>query len=177
MARADLPVPIEFREFDLAQVDEMAALHDWSTMHQDMLPLTTESIARHHLSSAAYINGELAGYGAISVIYSREVVEFGGMVVNPNFRRKNIGSSLVRHVVQRAHDELEPEQILAFGNEKSSRLFRRLGGTPVKDVMALPSEVWKLCYICPRADRAKAAGKNCCERVFDLTSIETGTTQ
>jgi N-acetylglutamate synthase-like GNAT family acetyltransferase len=150
---------------------ELEKLAEWSVADNEMLPLSTESIARHQMSTAAYVFGELAGYGAISVIYSRDVIEFGGLVVNPDLRRYKIGTGIVRHVVTRALEELNPELILAFGNEKSSRLFQKLGGAQVQDVSVLPAEVWKLCHICPRLNQARSEAKSCCERVYDITSI------
>jgi N-acetylglutamate synthase-like GNAT family acetyltransferase len=138
-----------------------------------MLPLSAESVARHQLSTGAYYLGELVGYAAISVIYSKDVIEFGGLVVNSELRRLKVGSGLTRAVVEQARNEIDPTMILAFGNTESGELFKKLGASQVENVQALPSEVWKLCYICPRQELANAAGKSCCERVYDITSINT----
>lgn len=174
MANNDFTASIEFRPFDMDWTDDIARLTEWSTASDDMLPLSVESIARHHLSTGAYIFGELAGYGAISVIYSNDVVEFGGLVVNPNLRRHHVGSAIVKKVVEVAHEEMEPNLILAMGNDNSGKLFKRLGGFQVEN-NALPPEVWKLCHICPRLEIAQAAGKQCCDRAFDITNIPTDT--
>lgn len=169
---SNLPTRTEFRPFDMEARDDIAKLDAWSSDPTEMMHINTESIARHHLSTGAYVAGELAGYGAITVIYSRETIELGGLVVNPAMRRHRIGSSLVKHLVGLAREELQPSTILAFSNERSSRLFIELGGTVVEDLNSLPNEVWKLCYICPLAESAHAAGKACCNRVLDITGIE-----
>jgi N-acetylglutamate synthase-like GNAT family acetyltransferase len=172
MANNDFTASIEFRPFDMDASADIERLGEWSTASDDMLPLSIESIARHHLSTGAYIFGELAGYGAISVIYSRDVIEFGGLVVNPELRRHHVGSAIVKKVVETAHSEMDLSLILAMGNDNSGRLFKRLGGYQVENGK-LPPEVWKLCHICPRLEIAQAAGKQCCDRAFDITNIST----
>jgi N-acetylglutamate synthase-like GNAT family acetyltransferase len=171
MANREFEIGTEFRDFDIESRDELDRLAAWSTHSDDMLPLSTESVARHHLSTGAYLAGELAGYAAISVIYSKEVIEFGGLVVNPNMRRHHIGSKLVTEVVTKAREEIDPRLILAFGNDNSARVFQKLGASQIDDISELPPEVWKLCHICPRLEIARTAGKSCCDRVFDLTSV------
>jgi N-acetylglutamate synthase-like GNAT family acetyltransferase len=166
------PPAIDFRSFDMDAVSDIERLASWSRESPEMLPLSVESIARHHLSTGAYILGELAGYGAISVIYSREVVEFGGLLVSPNFRGHGVATALVKHVVSKAREELDPMQVLTFTNEKSFGLFKRLGGVVIDDMDTLPNEVWKLCHICPSYGRMMSAGKICCNRVLDITNID-----
>ncbi len=165
---------VELRKFDLAATDDIKKLADWSTNYAEMIELNTEGIARHHLSVGAYVWGGIAGYAAITVMYSSKVVEFGGLVVDPDMRRLNIGSTLTKNVIQQAREELDPELIVAFSGDKSAPLFKKLGGQVVENANNLPSEVWKLCYICPKHEAAQASGSNCCERVYDMTNIDTG---
>ena len=163
-----------FRDLDLESDQDVHNLIEWSNRPDEMIPLSYESLARHHLSTCAYLDNELAGYAAVSVIYSSDVVEFGALVVNPDLRGHKIGSELTRKVVSKVSQELRPSLILAFANEKSSKLFKKLGGKSWQDTDLLPPEVWKLCHICPRLSTARELGNKCCERVFDITLIETG---
>lgn len=174
MANAEYAPAIEFRPFEIASISDVEMVDKWSAQSGDMIPVDEETIRKHHhIATGAYIFGELAAYGAISVVYSKDVIEFGGLVVNPDLRRHKIGTAMVKHVVAKANEEINPELILAFGNPKSSGLFKKLGGRVVDDATTLPSEVWKLCHICPKREQARAVGKNCCERVFDITHIKT----
>lgn len=162
---------LEYREFDIASREEVALLAEWSSANDAMIPLHYEGLAHHQLATGAYWRGELAGYAAISVVYSHDVIELGGLVVNPALRQHRVGTGVVQEVLRKAHDEFEPSLILAFGNETSARLFKRLGAVVIDDIESLPSEVWKLCHICPRYEAACLAGKQCCDRALDLTPI------
>lgn len=163
---------MECRPFDLSITADIKKLTSWSGSG-DMIPLGLEGIARHHLSTGVYVGGELAGYGAVTVLYSGDIIEFGGLVVDPNMRRHHLGSTIAKHVVKQAREELDPELILAFSSERSALLFEKLGGKVIENANTLPPEVWKLCYICPRHEEALCIGKTCCERAFDITGIDT----
>lgn len=149
------------------------------TSNEGMIPLNEASIARHALATAAYAKNQpvygarqLAGYAAITQIYDRHIIEVGGLVVSPLYRRYGLASRLVSKVVERALSEISPEQILAFSNPDSAKLFEKLGGTQIEDATTLPNSVWKLCLSCRFYDeKVINEGQKCCGRVFDITEI------
>ncbi len=161
-------------------VPDIEQIVRWST-RESMVSISKNSIGGHQMGVAAYASGTrldgnvLAGYGAITNIYSRNVVELGGLVTNPRIRGLGVGSHLVKRLVQRVREELTAEQILAFSNYSSATLFAKLGGIQIENANeSLPPEVWKLCHLCRFYDDAQSIGDQCCGRVFDITNIEVG---
>jgi N-acetylglutamate synthase-like GNAT family acetyltransferase len=152
---------------------------------ESMVSISLDSIAKHAFSKAAYIGGadssmperELAGYGAITHLYSSSVLELGGLVVSEKFRKSGIASMLIKSIVADTKKTMDPELIIAFTNPTSSSIFARLGGSQIEDARSLPPEVWKVCHVCRFYDDAVAKGDNCCGRVYDITDIlpSTGT--
>lgn len=149
----------------------------WST-RESMVGISLGSIATHRFAKAAYISDEstgatrrLVGYGAITHIYSKSVLEVGGLVVAENVRGSGIASNLVRNTVHDALEAMNPELVLAFSNKRSASLFAKLGGVQIPDAQELPPEVWKVCHTCRFYDDALAGGDMCCGRVYDITGI------
>lgn len=163
---------MEFCDAAYAWPEHIFRLGEWSVASGEMIPLDPRKIVHHRLGVLGFLDGELAGYAAVTEVYSPSVVEVGGLVVNPDMRRRGVGSALIRRVINQAREWLAPDQVFAFANEKSKPLFEQLGGVLVTDVMNdLPDEVWKLCNVCPRYQEACAVGKQCCDRVLDITGI------
>jgi N-acetylglutamate synthase-like GNAT family acetyltransferase len=149
----------------------------WSD-EESMIPITFDSIAGHHLSTVALAHTtegiRLAGYCAITQIYSRYIIELGGLIVSPDFRGMRVAQQVVKRVVARATEELEPDMILAFSNKNSASIFQKLGGEVIADATTLPHKVWKLCINCRNYQEAVIeCGMDCCGRVYDITRIET----
>ena len=165
--------PIEFLPAGLVAPRDINLLAGWSVASGEMIPLSVERMASHCLGAVGYVLGEVASYAAVTEVYSEDVIEVGGLVVNPALRKRQVGTRTIAHVMNRVTVDLgsTPSMILAFANDKSKPLFEKLGGEVVEDVAGLPSEVWKQCHNCPRLEEAKAVGKNCCDRVLDITSI------
>ncbi len=140
---------------------------------ESMVPITEDSLRRHHVGVVAVRDsGEFAGYTAVTHVYSQHTVELGGLLVPPELRGRGIAQSLVHSVVERAHQEMEVDMILAFSNQDSANIFRKLGGRVVPNPEILPSEVWKVCHSCRFFEEAVIkGGENCCGRVYDITDI------
>lgn len=163
---------------DPANEAHIEAVVRWSTS-ESMIPINTFSIQRYRFPNAAFADNtqtgerEIAGYAAITHIYSRRVIELGGLVINPKYRGLGIASELVKKTATEAREHLEPEQILAFSNHSSGGLFSKLGGERIEDADTLPPEVWKACHVCRFYEKEVIrCGKICCGRVFDITRIE-----
>lgn len=166
---------------DIANITQhsqyLSQIAHWSE-EESMIPITFGSIAEHHLPTVvlAHTNEgvKLAGYSAITQIYSKYIIELGGLIVNPELRGMKVAQQVVKRVVARANEELEPDMILAFSNKNSASIFQKLGGKVVADATMLPAEVWKLCLNCKNYQEAVIeCGMNCCGRVYDITRIET----
>lgn len=153
--------------------DDVERIVRWS-VRESMVAISPDSIRSHSFAKAAYdTNERLLGYGAITHIYSADVVELGGLVVSQASRGLGIASRLTRAIVQGATEAMSPAQIIAFSNTKSAPIFAKLGGKQIEDATTLPPEVWKVCHICRYYDAAQEAGATCCGRVYDITRIET----
>lgn len=173
MSNSNTIPPIEFFPASLATPRDIDLLAEWSVASGEMIPLSRERMNTHCLSTVGYVAGQIASYAAVTEVYSGHVIEVGGLVVNPELRKRQVGTRTIAHVMNRIVVDLgsAPSMILAFANDKSKPLFEKLGGEVVEDVAGLPSEVWKQCYNCPRLEEARAMGKNCCDRVLNITSI------
>lgn len=150
-------------------VDDIVAL----SRGESMVAISHQSIRSHHVPVAAFMGGELAGYGAVTHIYSPYVVEVGGLLVPERFRREGIATQVLRRVVGLAQAHLTPDMIISFGNSESSELFCKVGAKVLEHPAAqLPPEVWKVCETC-RFYEAEVLekGRLCCGRVFDVTGI------
>ena len=174
-----LAVELEVQDIaDITQYDQYRnEIARWS-YKESMIPITFDSVAEHHLPTVALARTNegvrLAGYSAITQIYSKYIIELGGLIVSPDFRGMRVAQQVVKRVVTRANEELEPDMILAFSNKNSASIFQKLGGEVVADATMLPAEVWKLCLNCKNYQEAVIeCGMNCCGRVYDITRIET----
>lgn len=172
-------IEVEVRDIaDITQHDQYRSeIARWSD-EESMIPITFDSITRHHLATVALAHTtegiRLAGYGAITQIYSKHIIELGGLIVNSDFRGMKVAQQVVKRVVSRANDELDPDMILAFSNKNSASIFQKLGGEVIADATTLPTEVWKLCINCRNYQEAVIeCGMDCCGRVYDITRIET----
>lgn len=163
---------MQFCDATRAPIESVVRLADWSVESGEMIPLTYSRILRHRIGLLGFLDGNLAGYAAVTEVYSPSVIEVGGLVVNPDMRRRGIGTAMITQIMAEAREWLGPDQVFAFANNKSKPLFEAMGGVLVEDVMNdLPDEVWKLCDRCPRFEEACAIGKQCCDRVLDITNI------
>ena len=114
---------------------------------EDMIPITEETIARHHLARVMVDrDGDIekfAGYAAITHIYSKDVVELGALVTSENYRGLGVASTLVKEVKAAAHETWESAQILAFTNNASKTVFAKLGGLVVENPdIVLPAQLF-----------------------------------
>lgn len=172
------PPEISYEAFDPndeGNIDHVERIIRWS-VRESMVPINPDTIQKHQLAHVARVEDRLAGYGAVTHIYSGNVIELGGLVVGERFRGMGIASGLVETIVASAREELKPEMILAWSNPTSATLFSRLGGKQVADAQTLPAEVWKLCHTCRYYDEyVEEMGKICCGRVFDVTHVNEDT--
>lgn len=146
----------------------------WS-VQGSMVAISPDSIKTHYFPTAAYdqSSGDLVGYGAITHIYSAQVMELGGLVVHKEQRGRGIASAISRKIVAKAFEAMGPELIIAFSNTSSAPIFEKLGGVRIEDARRLPAEVWKVCHTCRYYDDVQASGGGCCGRVYDITNIRT----
>jgi N-acetylglutamate synthase-like GNAT family acetyltransferase len=167
---------IKIQDFHTTHPDNLETIERivrWSSREM-MVPITMDSIQRHHLSMVATDTGldKVVGYGAITEIYSRNVVELGGLIIDSSYRGQGVASGIVRRLVDKALDVFNPAQILAFSNGTSANLFSKMGGVQIEDAGLLSAEVWKMCHLCRNYDeQVLTLGKVCCGRVYDLREI------
>lgn len=171
---------VNFEVFDHTNVEHVnaaAQIAEWSAQSASMIPLTNEVMSLHPLGILAFCveSGQLAGHAGITVKYNDELLEFGGLVTSPDLRRQGIGQSLTEYVLSMAN-EASPsyKQVIAFGNEKSGKLFEKLGGSTLSVLgrCALTKDVWKLCKTCPSKPASfSVEDPDCCDRVYDLTKL------
>lgn len=179
MGLSELPKNLEngyeIRDFstkDPSNADKVNQVIRWS-VRESMVAISPDSIGSHNFSKAAFINDTdtIIGYGAITHIYSSQIVELGGLVVDETARGQGVASRIVRAVVRSTLESIDPLQIIAFSNTKSAPIFSKLGATQVDNALDLPSEVWKVCHTCRYYDEALASGDMCCGRVYDITNV------
>lgn len=165
--------------------DRMALFNDSKetiyelSQHNSMIPINEESIDSHNLRTLALgVDQQLgvtrfAGYAAITLVYSSEVIELGGLVIDPSFRGRGIAGKLTRNIIARAGEMWPNAEIIAFANEKSGRVFNRLGAHRIEDPEnELMPEVWKTCSLCTGfKEYVTEMGERCCRRVYDLSEI------
>ncbi len=171
---------VYFESFDHLNADHKNAadqIAEWSKQSGSMIPLTPHAMSQHPIGALAFSaeDGELAGYAGITVQYNEKLLEFGGLVTNPELRRKGIGQSLTEYVAAMVASVCsETKQVIAFGNEQSGKLFEKLGCSPLEAIgrCALTKDVWKLCKTCPTQPKNfSAEDPDCCDRVYDLTKL------
>lgn len=171
---------VNFEVFDHTNTDHIGAaaqIAEWSAQSASMIPLKDEAMSLHPLGILAFCaeSGQLAGYAGITVQYNDALLEFGGLVTSPDLRRQGIGQSLTEYVLSMASEASSSyKQVIAFGNEKSGQLFKKLGGSTLSVLgrCALTKDVWKLCKTCPsKPSSFSVEDPGCCDRVYDLTKL------
>lgn len=144
---------------------------------ESMIPVTKDTIQRHHLGHIALLRTNedtiFAGYGAITHVYSSAAVEFGALLVDPAFRGHGIASRILAKVHEAATEAWPQAEIFAFSNPTSRSIFEKNGGLPITNPDAMPPEVWKVCEACVNYQECVVElGKRCCGRIFDITEVE-----
>lgn len=185
MAKNKADTPIEAAEYEVVIADFVPSEDDinkvvrWSS-RESMVSISLGSIGTHNFAKAAYKKDtshsspdEIIGYGAITHIYSGDILELGGLVVSEQARGMGVAKALIKAITKSAVEAMNPDILIAFSNPKSSSIFSKLGGIQVPEAQALPPEVWKVCHTCRFYDDALACGDRCCGRVYDITAIET----
>lgn len=177
----EIILPVYFEEYDHTNPLHLKAAEQiagWSEQSGSMIPLSSKSMSRHLKGQLAFIeqNDQLAGYAGITIGYTEQLVEFGGLVTDPKLRRKGIGQSITEYVLDHFEGAADHE-IIAFANDKSSKLFEKLGYAPLTGLgkCALAKDVWKLCQTCPTKPNDFSGQKpNCCDTIYDLTASTGG---
>lgn len=182
MAQTEL-IPVAFESYTVRDFlpsvpeneENINQIIRWS-VRESMVAISPASIRSHNFAKAAFtVNDEtILGYGAVTHIYSSQIVELGGLVVHEATRGMGIASKIIKSVVSHTLETMKPLQVIAFSNTESAGIFTKLGGKQVEDALSLPSEVWKVCHTCKYYDEALARDEGCCGRVYDITNIDVG---
>lgn len=116
-----------------------------------MLPRGPEEIAGKLTAGIAVVafNSRDKPIGYCELMnWLQNVVEVGGLVVEPKARRQGIGSSLAKGAVEVARREFPEARVFCLAeNEISQNLFEKLGGRVVRKD-SLPEAVWSICPDC-----------------------------
>jgi len=83
--------------------------------------------------------------GSLHVLWE-DIAEIRALAVHPRFRRRGLGSKIVRHLIEEAR-QMGIEKVLALTLEKE--FFEKLGFKP-KAKEELPLKVWGECTQCPK---------------------------
>lgn len=135
-----------------------------------MLPLTSETIAKHPFRVVAYQDETVIGYSAITTLYGGRVAEFGGLIVHPNARRQGIAEQLTRFTLQYCTQALPYiERVVAFGNHKSTPLFQKIGGVILGSRDNLQGNIWMNEAACP--PKPLPNHRTTCNTVIELTEV------
>lgn len=134
------------RKAVMADVPQVLELVNALAADQVMLPRSPASVIEHVRDfQVAEVDGEFAGCGALSIIWS-DIAEVRSIAVSPEFQKLGLGKRLAEALIQEA-DDLGVARVMAFTYVEG--FFKKLG-FEVVDHASLPHKVFNDCLNCPK---------------------------
>ncbi len=116
---------------------DVATISQWSEQSDSVLTIEPDELIEHPYGIIIRHHGDLGllGYVAIKELsHSGQVGQLGSLVINPLSIGNKVATIGVSHLLENASRELPGMKAgFAYGNEKSTPLFEKLGGVVVGD--------------------------------------------
>ncbi len=178
MPGLETAIQLEFEVYEAGNSDHEAAAQlaqAWQAAeHPRMLPLGPEEMSAHPMGLVAFLReGEdpedervFAGYNAVVHKYEDGTLEVGGLIVNPELRKRGIALAIKEEIVRRLNEVYPDEKIITFVNENSHAVNKRVGFEEV-GFEEVPAGALDLCAACPSKTELDI-GKICCDTPLAL---------
>jgi N-acetylglutamate synthase-like GNAT family acetyltransferase len=155
---------------DETEIDLARWVSTLTTNAGTMLPKTAQEVLDMFAQGRSVIildgDGVPMAHSAVTFIYEEQkFVELGGVIVDPDSRKKGYGKLAAQASVVLAESNFPGWKKLVLCNEASLPIFLGLGGKIVtyEDLAEVPVEAWEACSTCPNFATVKAQNKVCCD--------------
>jgi len=136
---------MEFLKAKLSDIDSMQEMVKDEVESGIILYRSDDEIATNIRSyTIAHDDKKLVGYGALH-IHTKELAEIRSLIVDYEYRGKNIGSFLVKEMLKEAK-ELELSRVFTLTYKKS--FFEKLGFCEIPKESLPEQKIWADCIKC-----------------------------